>query len=156
MYLRTYGPATPDHIHHWLGDGLSAGRRRINRWLSELGDRVSAVDVEGATAYVAAEDVESLAAARPSDAVRFLPGHDQWVMGPGTTDTQVTPSTMRTAVTRKANPVTVDGVVRGTWATKGGQLSVTWLDQAPRPPRKAIEEEASRLAGILGRDLDPT
>jgi len=156
MYLRTYGPATPDHIHHWLGDGLSAGRRRINRWLSELGDRVAAVDVEGATAYVAAEDVESLAAARPSDAVRFLPGHDQWVMGPGTKDTQVTPSTMRTAVTRKANPVTVDGVVHGTWATKGGQHSFTWLDQTPRPPRKAIEEEASRLAGILGRDLDPT
>lgn len=26
-YLRTYGPATRDHIHYWLGDGLSAGCR---------------------------------------------------------------------------------------------------------------------------------
>jgi hypothetical protein len=25
-YLRTYGPATFDHIHYWLGNGLSAGR----------------------------------------------------------------------------------------------------------------------------------
>jgi len=155
MYLRTYGPATSDHIHHWLGNGLSAGRKRLDRWLSELGDRLVAVDVEGNTAYVAAEDVESLTTARPSDAVRFLPGHDQWVMGPGTKDVHVTPSTQRQAITRKANPVIVGGVVRGTWATKGDQLTVTWLDQTQRPPRKTFEEETGRLAGILGRDLHP-
>ena len=153
MYLRTYGPATSDHIHHWLGDGLSAGRKRLDRWFSELGDRLVPVDIEGTTAFVVAEDVESITAARPSDAVRFLPGHDQWVMGPGTKDIHVTPSTQREAVTRKANPVTVGGVVRGTWATRGEQLTLTWLDQAQRPSRKAIEEETSRLAGILGTDL---
>jgi len=76
-YLRTYGPATFDHVHHWLGDNLSAGRKRLDRWLSELADRLVAVDVEGTTAYVVAEDAESLTAARPSNAVRFLPGHDQ-------------------------------------------------------------------------------
>jgi len=155
MYLRTYGPATSDHIHYWLGNGLSAGRKRLDRWLSELGDRLVAVDVEGSTAYVAAEDVESLTTARPSDAVRFLPGHDQWVMGPGTKDAHVTPSAQRQAMTRKANPVIVGGVVRGTWATKGDQLTVTWLDQTQRPPRKTFEEETGRLAGILGRDLHP-
>ena len=73
-YLRTYGPASFDHIHYWLGDGLSAGRARLNRWLSELGDRLVAVDVEATTAYVVADDAESLSAARPSTAVRFLPG----------------------------------------------------------------------------------
>jgi hypothetical protein len=49
--------------------------------------------------------------------------------------------------------VTVGGVVRGTWATKGEQLTLTWLDQTQRPSRNAIEEETSRLAGILGTDL---
>ena len=93
-YLRTYGPATFDHVHHWLGDNLSAGRRRLDRWLSNLADRLVAVDVEGTTAYVVAEDAESLTAARPSNAVRFLPGHDQWVMGPGTKDSHVTPPAM--------------------------------------------------------------
>ena len=53
-YLRTYGPATLDHIHYWLGNGLSAGRKRLDRWFSELGDRLVAVDVEGTTAYVVA------------------------------------------------------------------------------------------------------
>ena len=59
-YFRTYGPATLDHLHYWLGDGLSAGRRRLEAWFSELGDRLVAVDVEGTAAYVVREDVDAL------------------------------------------------------------------------------------------------
>jgi len=152
-YLRTYGPATFDHVHYWLGNGLSAGRRRIDGWLSELRDQLAAVDVEGTTAYVVRADVDSLVAARPSTAVRFLPGHDQWVMGPGTKDVHVTPQSRRDLVTRKANPVTVGGVVCGTWAPTGAELTVTWLDGRRRPDED-IEHEAARIAGLLGRDLD--
>jgi len=150
-YFQVYGPATFDHIHYWLGNGLSAGRKRLNRWISELGDRLVAVDVEGVTAYVVREDVDSLVAARPSEAVRFLPGHDQWVMGPGTKDVHITPPSRRDLVTRKANPVIVGGVVCGTWAPRGEDLTVTWLDDR-RPPDAAIEQEVARLAGILGRE----
>ncbi len=152
-YLRTYGPATFDHIHYWLGNGLSAGRKRLNGWLSEVRDHLVAVDVEGTTAYVVREDVDSLGAARPSDAVRLLPGHDQWVMGPGTKDVHVTPQSRRDPVTRKANVVIVGGVVCGTWTRKGDELTVTWLDER-RPPKEAIEHEVARLARVLGRDLD--
>jgi hypothetical protein len=151
-YLRTYGPATFGHVHHWLGDGLSAGRKRLDAWLSELRDQLVAVEVEGTTAYVVREDVDSLVAARPSDAVRLLPGHDQWVMGPGTKDVHVIPPSRRDPVTRKANPVIVGGVVCGTWARKGDELTVGWLDDRP-PPRAPLEQEAARLGGILGRDL---
>ena len=84
--------------------------------------------------------------------MRFLPGHDQWVIGPGTKDAHVTPPARRDLMTRKANPVVVGGVVCGTWARKGDELTVTWLDEPPRPDR-AIEREAGRLAEILGRDL---
>lgn len=55
-------------------------------------------------------------------------------------------------MTRKANPVVVGGVVCGTWARQGDELTVAWLDQG-RPPGQAIEQEAARLAGLLGRDL---
>jgi hypothetical protein len=151
-YLRTYGPATFDHIHYWLGDGLSAGRKRLDRWLLELGDRLVAVDVEGTTAYVVAADVESLAAACPSDAVRLLPGHDQWVMGSGTKDIHVIPPGQREAITRKSNPVTVGGVVRGIWTAKGDELTINWLD-GTHPARKAIEAETERLGDFVGRDL---
>lgn len=151
-YVRTYGPATPDNLHHWLGDGLSAGRKRLTTWFFELGDRLAAVDVEGTAAYVAREDVDALEATLPSEAVRFLPGHDQWVIGPGTKDLHVTPLSRRDLMTRKSNPVIVGGVVCGTWARRGDELSVTWLDKRQRP-EDAIEREAGRLAHLVGRDL---
>lgn len=151
-YLRTYGPATLDHIHYWLGNGLSAGRKRLDTWFSGLGDRLVAVDVDGTTVYIVVEDLDALETAQPSEAVRFLPGHDQWVIGPGTKDIHVTPSSRRDLMTRKANPVIVGGVVCGTWARHGDELTVTWLDHRQRPD-KPIEQEAARLAGILGRDL---
>ena len=148
-YLRTYGPATLDHLHYWLVDGLSAGRRRVDLWFRGLGDEVVAVDVDGTTAYLLREDVDGLLAAPPSDAVRFLPGHDQWVIGPGTKDVHVTPARCRDLMTRKANPVIVGGVVCGTWARSAGEPSVTWLDPRPRPD-EAIEAEAARVAGLTG------
>ena len=101
------------------------------------------------------EDVDALEAAQPSEAVRFLPGHDQWVMGPGTKDVHVTPPSRRDLMTRKANPVIVGGVVCGTWARKGDELTVTWLDERRRPGRPS-KRETARLAGILGRDLHLT
>jgi hypothetical protein len=73
-------------------------------------------------------------------------------MGPGTKDVHVTPQSARDLVTRKANPVIADGVVRGTWARKDDELIVSWLDEW-RPPSKGLEQETARLAGILGRDL---
>ena len=151
-YFRAYGPATIDNLHYWLGNGLSAGRKRLGSWFDGLGDRLVAVDVEGSVAYVAREDVDALTATRPSQAVRFLPGHDQWVMGPGTKDTHVTPRSRQDLMTRKANPVIAGGVVSGTWTRKGDELAVTWLDERPRPG-KAIERETVRLAAVLDRDL---
>lgn len=151
-YLRTYGPATPAHLHYWLGNGLSAGRRRIDRWLDELGDQVVAVDVDGTTALVVRADVDDLTAATPSEEVRLLPGHDQWVMGPGTADEHVTPPPLRAVVTRKASLVVVGGVLRGTWRLRGDDLAVHWLDDPPRSG-VALAREAARLEELLGRTL---
>ena len=152
-YFQSYGPATFDHLHYWLGNGLSAGRKRLDSWISGLGDRLVAVDIEGTTGHVLRDDVDSLAAARPSEAVRLLPGHDQWVMGPGTKDVQVTPPEWRDLVTRKANPLISGGVVSGTWSRKGDQVTVTTRRDGDRLHQHAIQQEIGRLAGILGSDL---
>ncbi|MEO6571999.1 MAG: crosslink repair DNA glycosylase YcaQ family protein [Ilumatobacteraceae bacterium] len=151
-YFRTYGPATLDHLHYWLGEGLSAGRKRLATWFSELGDRLVAVDVDGTLAYVMRDDVDALEATLPSDEVRFLPGHDQWVIGSGTRDVHITPPALRELITRKANPVVVGGVVCGTWTEVRDEVTVTWLDERRRPDT-GIGREAGRLADILGRDL---
>jgi winged helix DNA-binding protein len=150
-YLRGYGPATFDQVHYWLGDGLSAGRKRINGWLADLAERLVPVDVEGETAYVVHDDVEDLVAARVSTTVRLLPGHDPWVIGPGTKDAHVTPPARRDVVTRKANLVVAGGLVSGTWVAKDDELLVTWFAGAGRVPSKALAEEAEGLGDVLGR-----
>lgn len=151
-YFASYGPADASHVSYWLGNGLSAGSKRLRGWLADVADRLVCVDVEGQTRQVLREDVEALAAAEPSTAVRLLPGHDQWVIGPGTKEPHVVPPEHRDLVTRKANLVTVGGVVRGTWSAQGDRLEVTWLGDGP-PPRRDLEQQAARLAAVLDRSL---
>ena len=72
-YFRAYGPATPDHVHYWLGEGLGAGRKRIQSWIAGLGDRLAAVEIDGESAYVLREDLDELAATprrQPCDSCR--------------------------------------------------------------------------------------
>jgi len=152
-YFRAYGPATDEHIHYWLGDGLSAGRKRLNSWLTAFRDRLEAVEIEGETAYVLNGDADELAATPPTHAVRILPGHDQWVIGPSTKDRHIVPPARRTPVTRKANLVIAGGVLSGTWVVKAEQLRVTWFREHGKPPLEALEEQVARLAGILDRPV---
>ena len=99
------------------------------------------------------EGVDELMAARPGKALRLLPGHDQWVMGPGTKDQHVVPLARRTPVTRKTNLVVAGGVVSGTWAATEGEVCVTWFGENGSPPRNALAEEVASLSTILNRPL---
>jgi hypothetical protein len=155
-YFRNYGPATADHIQHYFGGNLSAGRKRLNDWLAGMKERLAEVDLDGVAHYVLSEDLDDLMATEPTKGVRFLPGHDAWVMGPGTKDVHVTPTSRRNPVTRKANLVIAGGVVCGTWTAKDDALRVTWFADAGRVPRAAIAEEAERLGALLDRPRELT
>jgi hypothetical protein len=152
-YFRAYGPATHEHVQYWLGGGLGAGRKRIQSWLAAFGGRLAAVDIDGDSAYVLREDLDELAATPASTAVRLLPGHDQWVLGPGTADAHVVPPARRQLVSRQANIVLVGGVVSGTWSLSGDQVIAAWFAEAGPPAREALAEEVARLATILDRPL---
>jgi len=151
-YVRAYGPTTPRHVQYWLGEGLGAGRKNVQRWLGALGDRVAEVDVDGEPAVLLQEDVDELAAASPSQSVRLLPRYDQWVLGPGTADAHVVLPERRAAVSRGAAVVVVGGVVHGTWSLDGDDVRVDWF-----PGRSAAGDalvaEVGRLAAILDRPL---
>ena len=155
-YFRAYGPATHHNVHHWLGGGLSAGRKRIQAWISGFGDRLAPVDVDGERAYILREDLDQLAATRPTTALRLLPGYDQWVLGPGTDDAHIVPPGRRTLVSRQANLVIVGGMLCGTWSLSEDRLAVDWFAESGKPPRKALAEEVARLAGILDRPVQPS
>jgi hypothetical protein len=155
-YLGSYGPATIDAFGQWLAGGWF-GKRQLRAWAAALGDRLAEVEVDGEAALVRAEDVDALAAARPTRAVRLLPGFDQYVLGPGTTDIHVIPPGRRWDVSRQSGwiaPVVVSGgVVSGTWEVKGSDLRVTWFGEAGRPPGRALVAEVDRMGRILDRDL---
>ncbi|WP_376775296.1 DNA glycosylase AlkZ-like family protein [Saccharothrix ecbatanensis] len=85
--------------------------------------------IDGETAYILTEDLDDLLATPPTNAVRLLPGHDQWVIGPGTKDQHVVPPARRTPVTRKANLVIAGGTVSGTWTVTANHLTVTWFGE---------------------------
>lgn len=148
-YFRAYGPATPDHVQYWLGNGLGAGAKRIRSWIADLGDRLTAVEVGGEPAYVLREDVDDLRATPPSTAVRLLPRHDQWVIGPGTADAQVVPPARRKVVSGLANLLIVGGVVSGTWKRARDETVISWFSEAGTPPREALAEQVARVAEIL-------
>jgi Winged helix DNA-binding domain len=152
-YFGTYGPATPDHVQYWLGEGLGAGRKRIQSWIAGFGERLAALDIDGESAYILREDLEELAATPPTTAVRFLPGYDQWVLGPGTADAHVVPPGRRALVSRQANIVIDGGVVSGTWALTEDHVAVDWFAEGRPPPRNGLADEVERLATILDLPL---
>jgi hypothetical protein len=155
-YFRAYGPTTPDHVRYWLGEGLGAGRRRIQSWIAAFGDRLATVVIDGEFAYVLREDLEELVATPATTAVRLLPGYDQWVLGPSTADAHVVPPARRKLVSRQANIVIVGGVVSGTWSITDGQVVTAWFTESGPPPREALADEVARLATILDRPLQST
>lgn len=143
-YLDAYGPATPEHLHHWLGAGLSAGRRRIEGWLQDVADDLLTLDIEGQEVLALAEHEDSLRTAEGHEAVHLLPGHDQWVMGPGTQDEDVVPPALRPAVSRGSGLVLVCGVVRGTWRLTGGDVEVAPAEGVVLPDQ-ALATAVERL-----------
>jgi hypothetical protein len=155
-YLGAYGPAAPDAFGNWLSGGWF-GKRQLRRWFDALGDRIATVDVDGEPAMMLAEDVDELASTRPSDTVRLLGGFDQWVLGPGTSDTRIVPAARRSAVSKQsgwiAPIVVVGGVVRGTWELGDDQVRVGWFRESGKVPRKALGGEVERIESLLGRPL---
>jgi len=155
-YVGAYGPTTARSFGNWLASGWSS-KRQFRTWFDALGDRLAEVELDGERAYVLAEDLDGLLAARPTRAVRLLPGFDQYVLGPGTDDGRVVPSARRAAVSRQSgwiSPVVVaGGVVCGTWELDRDVVRIAWFAEAFRPPNGAIAAEVARLSPIVGRDL---
>jgi hypothetical protein len=133
---------------------LSAGRKALRGWLDDLSDRLVTVEIDGEDLLLFAADLDDLTSTELSPTVRLLPGTDPWVMGPGTADRHVVPPAHRQPVTRGANLVIASGTVSGTWKRKTDTLTVTWMDGAEPSERDLLAEEASRLAAVLGTELN--
>ncbi|MGI9822099.1 DNA glycosylase AlkZ-like family protein [Agromyces sp. Marseille-Q5079] len=152
-YLSSYGPASADHLQYWLGEGLSAGRKRIAGWIERmLENEIVTLDVDGDELLCHAGDVDELASEPEPGAMHLLPGLDPWVLGAGTADTHIVPPDRRGEISRGANPVTLDGRVVGTWKIADDLLTVATFGGAL--PRDLLEAARGRLSEVLGRNID--
>ncbi|MER6309307.1 winged helix DNA-binding domain-containing protein [Streptomyces sp. NPDC001657] len=167
-YLAAHGPATPATFDAWLLRGATR-KAVLRRWLESLGDRLTPVEIEagggdgggstgggGGTAYVRSEDVAALARIKPSQEVRLLAGFDQYVLGPGTSDTRLIAAARRTAVSRSGgwiSPVVVhEGRVAGVWEFTEETVDVTLFAEHGAVPAAGLEAEAAHLARCTGRE----
>ncbi|MFD0360748.1 winged helix DNA-binding domain-containing protein [Nocardia sp. GCM10030253] len=154
-YLRAYGPATPESFDAWLSRN-SLRKTIVRKWFAELGDALTEVEVAGRRAYVLTEHADELAATQPVASVHLLGAFDQYVLGPGTSDSELLPAEHRSKVSRAAgwiSPiVVVGGRIAGTWEIVDGDLVVAMFDGAA-PPKKHLATAADHLAVALGQDI---
>ena len=157
-YLRAYGPATREWLARWFG---MTSAPLAGRWLRALGDDAVEVEVAGTTAWLLADDVDVLVAARPSGTVRLLPAFDQHVVtAPRDVDALV-PVAFRDRVYRPQGwlspVVAVDGAACAVWRHEadGGTLRVA-VEPFARPSaavREGVRDEVARLAAFLELDV---
>lgn len=155
-YLGAYGPASVQNLGYWLTEGLGVPRRRLQQWLTDLGDELVTVDVDGAERLLLRRDVDELRATDASAVVRLLPAFDPWILGPGTADTQLLAPARRSLFSRGANPLVWRGIVAGSWRLRGTTVEVSWFSEVGPPDHQALADDVQRMSTIRGRELRVT
>jgi uncharacterized protein YcaQ len=160
-FLAAYGPATyHDLARWWNGGGVSNARR----WIAALGEEVSAVEVDGAQAWMLAVHAREAREVPMCRSVRLLPGFDQYVITASHHAERLLPGDLRHRVYRPQgwiSPVLlVNGRMHGVWRheTKGSRVEVVIepFVKAPMWVRRAAGEEVERLAAYFGCSLKLT
>ncbi|HEY7354527.1 MAG TPA: winged helix DNA-binding domain-containing protein [Terriglobales bacterium] len=157
-FLSTYGPATHHDLARWWG---GSGVVTARQWLASLGEEVAPIEVGGKQAWMLATDVNEIREAFLQKSVRLIPAFDQYVIGASRHAEHLMTGGARMLVYRPQgwiSPVLlVDGFMQGVWRheIKGNrvEVAISPFVKAPKWVRAGAEEEAERLALLLGRKL---
>ena len=157
-YLHTYGPATTQEVSRWLG---SLSVAQLGRRITQLGEEVAEVEIDGTRAWALTADVPALAKMEPAGTLRLLPAFDQYVVTAPRDQDAVLPAALRGRVYRPQgwfSPVVVeDGRLLGVWRhdRAGAALAVTVEPFGRLSPaqKEQVAAEADRLARHLGGSL---
>ena len=161
-YLRALGPAGGNDLQWWTG----WTKRDTTAALAALGDELVPVSLDGADAWVAAEELERLAATDPAQGrgVRLLPVWDTYFMGYATSPTgrarQVAAADYPRIYDKSGNgtsTVAVDGVAAGVWELDpdAGTVTVAPFGKALASRWDELEAQVARLSAAIGAELRP-
>jgi hypothetical protein len=144
-WLRAFGPATETDIRWWAGWTAREARSAL------AGVQHATVDLDGAMAYVLADDLEP--ATSPEPAAALLPTLDPTTMGWKERAWYLGPHA-DVLFDRNGNAgptVWWDGRVVGGWSQrKDGEIVFRLLEEVGTEGVRAVEAEAERLAAWLG------
>lgn len=148
-YLTLLGPATPADVAGYLG------ARRAD--LAELWpDDLAQVSVDGRTAWLPSAAVPAVQRARPARLTRLLGPFDPYLQARDRDLIVPDRAVQKTLwpILGRPGVLFVDGEVVGAWRPKSAKarLSIAVEAFAPLPPpvRRAVEDEAQRVATVRG------
>lgn len=153
-YLHCYAPSTARDFAGWAGIGTAEARER---W-RQVEPALTAVNVEGRQGFVVEDDLERLAGAAPPDSVRLLPSKDVLLQARDR-DLLIPDAARRKAVFAilgGPGVLLVGGDIAGTWRGAGRgrryEVRVQPFGVLTTTVRRALEEEAQRVAAARGHD----
>jgi Winged helix DNA-binding domain len=145
LWLRAFGPATETDIRWWTGWTAREARAAL------AATPHAAVDLDGATGYVLADDLEPTEP--PAPAAALLPTLDPTTMGWKERDWYLGPhGPTLFDVNGNAGPtVWWDGRIVGGWSQRrDGEIVCALLEDAGAEAIRAVEAEADRIAAWVG------
>lgn len=147
-YLHLLGPATPKHVADYLDAPLEDVKAR---WPDDAVE----VSLDGETRWLLAEDESSLGSGR-ARTTRLLGPYDLFLQTKdrGLLIDDAAHAKALWPVLGRPGAVLVDGEIAGTWRPrKSGSKLTVQVELWARASRKAVEEEAERLAAFRGITL---
>jgi Winged helix DNA-binding domain len=147
-YLDAYGPATSEQFAQWL----AAPQRWAAELFKSLVGELQEVDVDGASAWVAAGD--TAVPTGPPRSVRLLPYFDAYAyLLSGEMRARLYRGRAAERVVGNRQVLVVDGVVAGLWHQRrsGRRLEITVepLDPLTNAQRRELDDQVERVGQIL-------
>jgi hypothetical protein len=157
-YLAAYGPATPQDFASWFATRPATARELVE----ELGDELTAVEVEGRRAWLPAADAGA-PFAPPDDVVRLLPQYDAFPLGSRPRERLLSAAVQaRVRSYRRGryegvvalSTLLVDGRVTGICERRARgrrvEIAVEAIEPLTRHQRAALDAEVERVGAFLG------